>query len=156
MASGDVIHAPARSDAPLPHAAALTSSGRISEARADGIEFAGPPFADDEMVALDDTLTSAIRATGVRFNVYVADASDPAAATDTIFPSTPEAENSVLIAVYPNQKAVEVRSGRDAAQVTDRIAQLGVTAAVGPFGQGQLIDGIISAVRVIANAIIAP
>jgi len=157
VASGDVIAAPARTDAALPFGAALTASGRISQAVPLGRPFDGAPFSDQDLINLDDTLTSAIRATGVRFNVYIADAEDAAAATDAVFPSTPEAENSVLVAVYPNQRAIEIRSGTAASdRVTDRVAQLGVTAAVSSFGQGNLIDGIVSAVRVIANAVLVP
>lgn len=158
MASGDVIRTAARTDVPLPLGSAVTSSGRISRARPLAELFEGPPFKDRDLADLDDTLTSAIQITGVRFSVYIGDAADPAADTDALFPSTPEAENSVLVAVYPNQKAVEIRSGRvaDERGITSQVARLGVTAAVSSFGQGQLIDGLISAVRVMANAIIAP
>jgi uncharacterized membrane protein len=63
----------------------------------------------------------------------------------------------VLIAVSPNQRTVEVRSGRAIAdRVTDRVTQLGATAAVASFSEGNLIDGLISAIRVMAAAISAP
>ena len=158
MASGDVIHAPAIAPENLPYAAALTASGRISRAIPLGRPFdENPPFAKWDLVALDDALTDATRATKVRFNVYIADAVDPASDTDIVFPHTPEAARSVLIAVYPNQRSIQIRSGIDVAdRVTDRVAQLGVTAAVASFGQGQLLDGLVSAIRVIGNAIVAP
>ncbi|MGX7731187.1 DUF5130 family protein [Rhodococcus sp. 2H158] len=158
MASGDVMHGrTAVAPAELPYGAALTASGRISRTRPlDGL-FEGPPFRDRDMIALDDALTEATRATKVRFNVYVADATDPAATTDAVFPTTPEAPNSVLIAVYPNQRSIEIRSGRGVAdRVDNRVTQLGVTAAISSFGQDDLIDGIVSAIRVMANAITAP
>jgi len=158
VASGDVMHGrTAVAPAELPYGAALTASGRISRTRPlDGL-FEGPPFRDRDMIALDDALTEATRATKVRFNVYVADATDPAATTDAVFPTTPEAPNSVLIAVYPNQRSIEIRSGRGVAdRVDNRVTQLGVTAAISSFGQGDLIDGIVSAIRVMANAITAP
>lgn len=158
MASGDVIHAPAIAPENLPYAAALTASGRISRAIPLGESFdENPPFAMWDLVALDDALTDATRATKVRFNVYIADAVDPVSATDAVFPQTPDAADSVLIAVYPNQRSIQIRSGRDVAdRVTDRVAQLGVTAAVASFGQGQLLDGLVSAIRVMSNAIVAP
>ncbi|MEE2031858.1 DUF5130 family protein [Rhodococcus chondri] len=157
MASGDVIHRPVSTPETLPHGAALTSSGRISAVRGLRRPFLGVPFTDRDLATLDDTLTAATRATKVRFNVYIGDAVSPVTATDAVFPTTPDAAHSVLIAVYPNQRAIEIRSGREVAgRVPDRVAQLGVTAAVASFGQGQLLDGIISAVRVVANAIVAP
>jgi hypothetical protein len=124
----------------------------------------GEPFVDDlpfttkDLVALDVALTEATRATKVRFNVYVGDlGADPTAGADALFPTTPEAERSVLIAVSPNQRVVEVRSGRVVAdRVTDRIAQLGATAAVSSISEGNLIDGLISGIRVMAAAISAP
>ncbi|MEU5843822.1 DUF5130 family protein [Rhodococcus sp. NPDC047139] len=157
MASGDVIQRPVVAPEDLPHGAAITSSGRISTVRGLGQPFTGAPFKDRDLITLDDTLTGALRATGVRFTVYIGDAADPAAATDALLPTTPDAADSVLIAVYPNQRSIEIRSGSSAAdRATDRVLQLGVTAAVSSFGQGNLLDGITSAVRVIANAMIAP
>lgn len=157
MASGDVMQTPAIAPENLPHGAAITSSGRISTVRVLGAPFESAPFKDEDLARLDDTLTDALRATSVRFTVYIGDAVDPAAATDTLLPSTPDASNSVLLAVYPNQRAIEIRSGREAAdRATDRVLQLGVTAAVSEFGQGNLLDGITSAVRVMAAAMIAP
>ena len=75
---------------------------------------------------------------------------------DELLPHTPDATNSVLIAVSPNQKAIEIRSGAAAARVTDKVCQLGVTAAKAALAEGDLLDGIESAVNVIAAAITGP
>ncbi|WP_137723622.1 DUF5130 domain-containing protein [Prescottella subtropica] len=154
MASGDVLQSSV-SAADLPSGTVVTASGRISGSHKVGEPIDLPPFSTDELVALDDALTDATRLTKVRFNVFVGDLGDnPAAGADAVLPSTPEAERSVLIAVSPNQRAIEVRSGRGVQhRVTDRVAQLGVTAAVASFGEGNLIDGLVSALRVMSNAI---
>ncbi|MEU7145938.1 DUF5130 domain-containing protein [Nocardia sp. NPDC046473] len=146
---------PAVVEADLPHGYVVTTSGRVSGVHEAGDVFREAPFSDDERLAMDNVLTEATRATKVRFNVYIGDlGADPAAGVDAIFPSTPEAARSVLIAVSPNDKAIEVRSGRDVAdRANDRVCQLGVTAASSSFRQGQLIDGLVSAVRVMAAAI---
>ncbi|MCJ0903204.1 DUF5130 domain-containing protein [Rhodococcus sp. ARC_M6] len=159
MASGDHSAAVAVAPEDLPMGSVITSSGRIS-----GVHRVGEPFTDDlpfetkDLVALDVALTEATRATKVRFNAYIGDlGANPAAGADALFPTTPEAERSVLIAVSPNQRVVEVRSGRVIAdRVTDRVAQLGATAAVSSFSEGNLIDGLISAIRVMSAAISAP
>lgn len=155
MASGDVLQSSAVAPADLPVGTVVTSNGRISGVHRVGEFLDQPPFTTDELVSLDDALTDATRQTKVRFNVFVGDlGSNPAAGADAIFPTTPEAERSVLIAVSPNQRAIEVRGGRGVAnRVTDRVAQLGVTAAVASFGEGNLIDGLVSALRVMSNAI---
>ncbi|WP_336083116.1 DUF5130 domain-containing protein [Nocardia sp. SSK8] len=146
---------PAVVEADLPHGSALTSSGRVSGVHESGTVFDEVPFTDRERIMLDNALTEATRATKVRFNIYLGDlGGDPATGADALLPNTPEAADSVLIAVSPNQGAIEVRSGANVAErANDRICQLGVTAALASFRQGNLIDGLISAVRVMAAAI---
>ncbi|KAA0022893.1 DUF5130 domain-containing protein [Antrihabitans cavernicola] len=156
MAGGN--HFPAVSEADLPVGSVLTSSGRVSAVHRAGEEFDDPPFSQKELLRLDNALTEATRKTKVRFNAYIGDlGADTAAGADALFPKTPEAARSALIAVSPNERAVEIRSGRAVAnRVTDRIAQLGVTAAVASFGEGDLIDGIVAALRVMSAAIASP
>ncbi|MFQ6396843.1 DUF5130 domain-containing protein [Nocardia sp. KC 131] len=146
---------PAVVEADLPHGYVVTTSGRVSGVHEAGDVFKEAPFSDDERLAMDNVLTEATRATKVRFNIYIGDlGEDAAAGVDAIFPTTPEATHSVLIAVSPNDRAIEVRSGSAVAdRANDRVCQLGVTAALSSFRQGQLIDGLISAVRVMAAAI---
>ncbi|NKY49183.1 DUF5130 domain-containing protein [Nocardia vermiculata] len=149
---------PAVDPSTLPHGYAVTSSGRVSGVHEAGDVFKEAPFNDNERLLMDNTLTEATRTTKVRFNVYIGDlGADTAAGIDAVFPVTPEAARSVLIAVSPNDRAVEVRSGRDVAdRVNDRVCQLGVTAALASLRQGQLVDGVVSAVRVMAAAIGRP
>src|SRR5690606_40294146 len=98
-----------------------------------------------------------MRITNVRFTVYIGDDVNPAAATDALLPTTPDADNSVLVAVFPNQRSIEIRSGRTAAdRAPDRFLQLGVTAAVWSFGQGNLLAGITIAARAFAIAMGPP
>ncbi|MEU1985886.1 DUF5130 domain-containing protein [Nocardia sp. NPDC019395] len=146
---------PAVVESDLPHGYALTSSGRVSGVHEAGGVFKEAPFDNNERLAVDNVLTEATRATKVRFNIYIGDLGpDAGAAVDALFPTTPEAARSVLIAVSPNDHSVEVRSGKDVAdRANDRVCQLGVTAALSSLRQGELIDGLISAVRVMAAAI---
>lgn len=158
MASGELVKSNVDGDN-LAYGSALTSSGRVSAAHEFGTKSpAHLPFATQDLVALDDALTEATRATQIRFNVYVGDlGTDVVAGADEVFPSTPDAIRSILIAVDPNNKAIEIRTGRRVSdRATDRVAQLGITAAVGPFREGNLIDGLVSSVRVMAAAIVSP
>ncbi|WP_459956947.1 DUF5130 domain-containing protein [Nocardia sp. IFM 10818] len=141
--------------ADLPHGYAITSSGRVSGVHEAGDVFNEVPFTDHERLLMDNALTDATRATKVRFNIFIGDlGADSASGADAVFPGTPEAARSVLIAVDPNTGSVEVRSGRDVAErANDRVCQLGATAALSSFRQGDLIDGLVSAVRVMAAAI---
>lgn len=146
---------PAVAESELPFGAVVTSNGRVSVARAETEEPMPYPFKLRDRLVLDNALTDAIRRTGVRFTVYVGDlGADTASGADAVFPGTPDAEHSVLIAVSPNQRAVEIRSGRAVAdRANDRVVQLGVTAAVSAFKESGLMDGLIAAVRVMAAAI---
>lgn len=158
MASGELTRQEVDVDN-LPTGSALTSSGRVSVAHEFGTTNADHlPFLTSELVALDDALIDATRLTKIRFNVFVGDlGADTAAGADAVFPGTPDAIRSVLIAVDPNSKAIEIRSGRRVSnRVTDRVAQLGITAALGPFRDGNLLDGLVSSVRVMSASILSP
>ncbi|TSD99992.1 DUF5130 domain-containing protein [Skermania sp. ID1734] len=154
MASGEHKW-PAVIEDELPVGSVVTTSGRVSAVHRAGAEFPELPFTQMELIRLDNALTDATRRTKVRFNVYLGDlGEDFAAGVDHLFPSTPEARRSVLLAVLPNQRAVEIRSGRDVSdRANDRVLQLGVTAAVASLGDGDLIDGIVASIRVMAAAI---
>lgn len=158
MASGELVKSNI-DEADLPFGAALTSSGRVSAAHEFGTKSpAHLPFETPDLVALDDALSEATRATQIRFNIYIGDLGDNVAeGADAVFPGTPDAIRSILIAVDPNNKAIEIRTGRRVSdRATDRVAQLGITAATGPFRDGNLIDGLVSSVRVMAAAIVSP
>lgn len=146
---------PAVNEADLPHGYAVTVSGRVSGVHEAGDVFQEAPFTDRERLLMDNALTDATRSTKVRFNVFIGDlGNESAAGADALFPHTPDAARSVLIAVDPNASSVEVRSGRDVAErANDRVCQLGATAALSSFRQGDLVDGLVSAIRVMAAAI---
>lgn len=158
MASGELVHSNVDADN-LPYGSVVTASGRVSGV----FEFGTlnpdlTPFSTQDLVAIDDALTDATRATGIRFNIYIGDlGAESAAGANEVFPTTPDAVRSVLIAVDPNNRAIEIRTGRRVSdRANDRVAQLGITAAVGPFRDGELIDGLVSSVRVMAAAIVSP
>ena len=142
----------------LPVGHVLTSSGRVSKVHSVGTpNSAELPFSIQELDQLDRTLVEATRNTGIRFSAYVGDlGTDTAAGADATFAATPDSRRSVLIAVSPNERAIEIRSGVDAPQVNHRVAQLGITAATSSFRDGNLIDGLVSSIRVMAAAITAP
>ncbi|WP_407701225.1 DUF5130 family protein [Williamsia sterculiae] len=138
----------------LPVGAVVTPSGRISAATSADSVSQNPPFTRHELVALDETLSEATDLSLIRFSVYIGDLGDDASAgAAAVLPKVPEPEHACLIAVSPNAHEVVVVSGRAVAdRVNDRVAQLGVTAAISAFRSGELIDGVISAIRVIATA----
>lgn len=154
MASGDIKPVVTDPDA-LPLGHVVTTSGRISAARTPGSVAETPPFDRDELVALDEALSNATETANVRFSIYIGDlGGDPVSKAGEILPQVPEPEHAALVAVSPNTKDVVVVSGRQVAdRINDRVAQLGVTAAIAGFRENDLIDGLIAALRVMATAV---
>lgn len=160
MASGeissqaDAVKLSLNEGSALPVGTVITSSGRLSATRFPGQAPSTPPFKRGELIALDDTLRDASELAHVRFSIYIGNLGpDPVADARTVLAKAPEPRNSALVAVSPNTHDVVVVSGSDVAhRINDRVAGLGVTAAVTSFKQGNLIDGLIAAIRVMATA----
>jgi hypothetical protein len=113
------------------------------------------PFTTKQLVILDDALKYGSRGAKARFAVYLGDLGDDTAATAReILASVPTPDNAVLLAVSPNQRAIEVVYGSDVkGRGIEEAAPLGVSAAAASFAEGDLMDGLISAVRVLSAGV---
>lgn len=153
MASGELLKP--ETDVALPYGYALTSSGRISGVTEPGELSVHYPFPTMDLVVLDDALKYGSRAAKARFAVYLGDlGADTAATAREILAKVPTPDNAVLLAVSPNQKAIEVVYGADVkGRGIEEAAPLGVSAAAASFKEGNLIDGLISAVRVLSAGV---
>jgi polysaccharide deacetylase 2 family uncharacterized protein YibQ len=111
-----------------------------------------------DLVELDETLTFATRQSKARFAVYIGDlGADPSTRAREILADVPTPDNAVLLAVSPDQHAIEVAYGADVrGRGVESAAPLGVSAAAAAFKEGNLIDGLISAVRVMSAGIARP
>jgi hypothetical protein len=145
----------APSDLELPYGYALTYSGRISGVTEPGELSVHYPFPTMDLVVLDDALKYGSRAAKARFAIYIGDlGADPAAAARDILAKVPTPNNAVLLAVSPDQHAIEVVYGADVkGRGIEEAAPLGVSAAAASFKEGNLIDGLISAVRVLSAGV---
>jgi hypothetical protein len=153
VASGEV--AKVVDPASLPVGYAVTNSGRISGVTEPGELSVHYPFPVKDLVILDDALKYGSRGSQARFAVYVGDLGDDTAATARdILAKVPTPDNAVLLAVSPNQKAIEVVYGAEVkGRGIEEAAPLGVSAAAASFKEGNLIDGLISAVRVLSAGV---
>ncbi|GBE65088.1 DUF5130 domain-containing protein [Mycobacterium sp. MFM001] len=152
MASGEVATvAPPE----LPNGWVATASGRVSGVTEPGDISVHYPFPIKDLVAIDDALTYGSRAAGARFAVYVGDLGDDTAArAREILAKVPTPDNAVLIAVSPDQHAIEVVYGSQVrGRGAESAAPQGVAAAAAAFQDGNLIDGLVSAVREISSGI---
>jgi hypothetical protein len=139
----------------LPYGFAYTTSGRISGVTEPGELSVHYPFPVKDLVVLDDALKYGSRAAKARFAVYLGDlGADTAATAREILAKVPTPDNAVLLAVSPNQRAIEVVYGSEVkGRGIEEAAPLGVSAAAASFQEGNLLDGLISAVRVLSAAV---
>ncbi|KHO23935.1 hypothetical protein QQ44_17370 [Mycolicibacterium setense] len=157
MASGSQTSelATATRELDLPYGYALTYSGRISGVTEPGELSVHYPFPTMDLVVLDDALKYGSRAAKARFAIYIGDlGADTAATARDILAKVPTPDNAVLLAVSPDQHAIEVVYGADVkGRGIEEAAPLGVSAAAASFKEGNLIDGLISAVRVLSAGV---
>lgn len=156
MASGDHSTEIAKIESEaLPYGYVYTTSGRISGVTEPGELSVHYPFPVKNLVVLDDALKYGSRAAGARFAVYLGDlGADTAATARQILARVATPDNAVLLAVSPNQKAIEVVYGSEVkGRGIEESAPLGVSAAAASFLEGNLLDGLISAVRVLSAGV---
>jgi hypothetical protein len=153
VAAGEI--AKTSDGAVLPYGYAQTLSGRISGVTEPGELSVHYPFPVKDLVILDDALKYGSRAARARFAVYLGDLGEDTAGTARmILARVPTPENAVLLAVSPNQRAIEVVYGSEVkGRGIEEAAPLGVSAAAASFQEGDLIDGLISAVRVLSAGV---
>jgi hypothetical protein len=153
VASGEVVKT--TGTAVLPYGYAITTSGRVSGVTEPGELSVHYPFPVRDLVILDDALKYGSRAAKARFAVYLGDLGDDTAATAReLLATVPTPANAVLLAVSPNQKAIEVVYGNEVnGRGIEEAAPLGVSAAAASFKEGNLMDGLISAVRVLSAGV---
>jgi hypothetical protein len=155
VASGEVATI---DPANLPVGWAVTNSGRLSGVTEPGALSETYPFSIKERVELDDALKYGSRASKARFAVCIGDlGADTAAKARELLAKVPTPNDAVLIAVSPDQKAIEVVYGSGLqGRGAESAAPLGVAAAASAFQEGNLIDGLVSAVRVLSAGISRP
>ncbi len=136
------------------HAAVVTASGRISVARQKQPVKSELPFTPVQLSRLDEALTLSARATGLNFSVYLGDLGEDTRASAEALHAThdTQAAESVLIAVSPGQRKVEIVTGNESARrLPDRACNLAVMSMVASFKEGDLIGGLVSALRMLSD-----
>nr|WP_253886655.1 DUF5130 family protein [Actinokineospora diospyrosa] len=136
------------------YGAVRTNSGRISVAQQRTVAPPGLPFSTVALTRLDEALTLSSRATGIGFSVYLGDlGADTRVRAEELHAAigTHSAE-SVLIAVSPGQRRVEIITGTESSRrLTDRGCNLAVMSMVASFKEGDLVGGLVSALRMLAD-----
>lgn len=132
--------------------AVVTLSGRVSAAKMYVPDGPKSPFPAAQLARLDEALTLASRGTGLDFSVYIgALGEDSRAGAESLFRRIgPRGRESVLIAVSPGERVVELVTGELSEQrLTQRGGKLAVMSMVASFKEGDLIGGLVSGLRML-------
>ncbi|SEF33227.1 protein of unknown function [Amycolatopsis pretoriensis] len=144
MATGELTKRVDESE--LGYGEALTSSGRVSAAKMYEPEAPTSPFNTRQLSRLDEALTFASRETGLDFSLYLGElGADSRVAAEKLHATMADPANSVLIAVSPGEKLIEIVTGKTAfVRLPDRGAKLAVASMVASFKEGDLVRGLVS------------
>lgn len=130
-----------------------TAVGHIEPTRAEVADH-DRLFSYRELARLDEALTMSSRETGLRFTLYIGDLTghSRSAAEDMHRRSGGDPAESVLLAVAPGQKVVEVVTGAGAARrLPDRACALAVLSMTTSFASGDLVGGIVNGLRQLSD-----
>ncbi|MEO3780630.1 DUF5130 family protein [Micromonospora sp. B11E3] len=111
------------------------------------------PFSTRQLLRIDEALRLADQGTGLVFSVYVGGLDEPIRDhAQRLHRQLAEPDRSVLIAVSPNQRQLEIVTGRHARKrIPDTYARLAALSMVAAFGGGDLAGGIINGLDQLAS-----
>jgi hypothetical protein len=111
-------------------------------------------FSFHELARLDEALTMSSRETGLRFTLYIGDLGQRTRirAEELHAQSGGHLAESVLLAVSPGQRVVEVVTGAAAARrIPDRACALAVLSMTSSFASGDLVGGLVNGLRQLSD-----
>jgi Domain of unknown function (DUF5130) len=111
------------------------------------------PFTTRQLLRLDEALRLADSSTGLTFSVYVGDLDEPVREhADKLHGQLADPARSVLLAVSPNQRVLEIVTGGDARRrLPDRACKLAGLSMATAFGGGDLAGGIVAGIAQLAE-----
>jgi Domain of unknown function (DUF5130) len=112
------------------------------------------PFTARQLWRLDEALTLASLETGLTFSVYVGVLQDPTHEhAERLHAQLGQvAPNSVLIAVSPGQRTLDIVTGeRSAKRLPDRSLALAALSMRAAFSAGDLTGGLVNGLRMLAD-----
>ena len=113
------------------------------------------PFSYQDLARLDEALTMSSKETGLRFTLYVGELGSDTRATaeDLHGRSGGDTSTSVLVALSPGQRVLEIVTGVAAARrLPDRACALAVLSMTSRLGAGDLVGAIVDGLRQMSDA----
>ena len=111
------------------------------------------PFTTRQLLRLDEALRVADQATGLNFSIYLGELGEPVrAAAEELHRQTVNHPHSVLVAVSPNQRKLEIVTGSEARKrISDRDAKLAGLSMAASFAGGDLAGGLLIGIDQLAT-----
>ena len=111
------------------------------------------PFTTRQLLRLDEALRIADQVTGLHFSIYLGPLDEPLReAAERMHAQTRHPQRSVLIAVSPNQRKLEIVTGSDARKrISDRDAKLAGLSMAAAFAGGDLAGGLMIGIDQLAT-----
>jgi hypothetical protein len=127
--------------------------GEKSSGLAGRPEVLDGPFTTRQLLRIDEALRTADNSTGLVFSVYVGGLDEPTRGhAEKLLGQLADPAKSVLIAVSPNQRVLEIVTGSEARKrIPDRSAKLAALSMVAAFGGGDLAGGVIAGLDQLAS-----
>ena len=118
--------------------------------RPDGLD---GPFTTRQLLRLDEAMRLADKATGLVFSIYVGPLDDPVReSAKKLHGELSDPASSVLIAVSPNDRVLEIVTGSKARKrLPDRACKLAALSMTASFGGGDLAGGLVSGLVQLAD-----
>lgn len=129
------------------------TAGEHGTGPGERLEVLDGPFTTRQLLRLDEAMRVADRSTGLTFSVYVGDLDEPVRGhAEKLLGQLANPAGSVLVAVSPNQRALEIVTGRTARKrILDRSAKLAALSMAAAFSGGDLAGGLISGLSQLAD-----
>ena len=122
------------------------TAGEPSTGPAGRPEVLEGPFSTRQLLRIDEAMRLADRSTGLTFSVYVGDLDEPVRGhAEKLLGQLANPARSVLVAVSPNQRALEIVTGAEARRrIPDRSAKLAALSMAAAFSGGDLAGGLVA------------
>ena len=110
------------------------------------------PFNARQLSRIDEALTLSSRETGLMFSVYVGEFKQPTRAhAEALFERLHD--DAVLVSVSPGQRVLHIVTGPESAKrLPNRSCALAALAMRASFANGDLTGGIVTGLRMLADA----
>ncbi|HEY0003058.1 MAG TPA: DUF5130 family protein [Actinoplanes sp.] len=120
---------------------------------ATGDQVADGPFTTRQLLRLDEALRIADQQTGLTFSVFIGELEVPTREyAEKLQKQIEGADRTVLIAISPNQRRLEIVTGNEARKrISDRDAKLAGLSMAAAFAGGDLAGGVLAGIDQLAS-----